>query len=108
MAILICLKKVKRREKGVCACAGGGPQGGYGKSTPSERSILKCDKAAQVPPSRDKAQIEAILSDKHGAFFPPAEEAGQSQENLIKSPTAAVAVTALFCFHVFHLLPLLP
>lgn len=24
MAILICLKKVKRREKGLCACMGGG------------------------------------------------------------------------------------
>lgn len=48
----------------------GGLQGGSEKNTPSERSILKCDKAAQVPPLRDKAQIEAILSDKHHVFFP--------------------------------------
>lgn len=48
---------------------GGGPQGAGEKSTPSGRSILKCDKAARVPPPGDKALIGAILSDKHHILF---------------------------------------
>lgn len=109
MAILICLKKVKRREKGWrwCVCVSGrggeqgGPQGAGEKSTPSGRSILKCDKAAQVPPPRDKAPIEATLSDKHHAFFLQGREAKQRQPHQEShSGRGSVGLVLFSCFSV--------
>lgn len=109
MAILICLTKVKRREKGWwwwwCACGRGGgqegPQGAGEKSTPSGRSILKCDKAAQVPPLRDKALIEATLSDKHHAFLLRGRGATQRQPHQgSHSGRRSIGLVSFSCFLV--------